>query len=311
MKTHNYEDIKFKNWKKAKGLNEDFLDGSEEETVSPDDSTGEDQNKEPTDGSIEEPDNDIDISEEPTGEEGSEETTNDDASLSGDESEGSEEEKDNLDDFGAESSEEKEDDGTPDEAEGTTELKDILATLTTAIQTLTDKVDNLNKEPEGGEEGGDLGGDIGGEEPAEDFGGEEGGEDSMDDFGSEEGGEESGSEEGGEESGSEEGGEEGGESSEGSSSEESSEGEEGGSEEEEAPADETKTEAFNFYARKGQPLSDKSDYLMGKVYNSRYDLLEEDILKCINAKIRQKIEAAKKQIKMEAIKARQTKPVVK
>ena len=50
---------------------------------------------------------------------------------------------------------------------------------------------------------------------------------------------------------------------------------------------------------------------MGKVYNSRYDLLEEDILKCINAKIRQKIEAAKKQIKMEAIKARQTKPVVK
>lgn len=305
MKTHNYEDIKFKNWKKAKGLNENFLDGSEEDTVSPDDSTGEEQNKEPTDGSVEEPSDDVDISEEPTSEEGSEETAGDDTSLSGDESDDSEEEedKDNLEDFGGESSEEKEDDGTPDETEGTSELKDILATLTTAIQTLTDKVDNLNKEPEGG--------DVGGEEPAEDFGGEEGGEDSMDDFGSEEGGEESGSEEGSEESGSKEGGEEGGESSEGSSSEESSEGEEGGSEEEEAPADETKTEAFNFYARKGKPLSDKSDYLMGKVYNSRYDLLEEDILKCINAKIRQKIEAAKKQIKMEAIKARQTKPVIK
>ena len=134
----------------------------------------------------------------------------------------------------------------------------------------------------------------------------------MDDFGGEEGSSEEGSsEEGGESS---EGGESGeGESSEGSSSEEggegSSEGEsEGGEEssegeeEEEAPADETKSEAYNFYARKGQPLNEKSDYLMGKIINSRYDLLESDILTAVKAKIRQKIEAAKKQIKLEAAK---------
>ena len=176
-------------------------------------------------------------------------------------------------------------------------MKDSLATLTTAIQTLTDQVDNLGKEAEAAsDEGGeaesteDFGGEAeGGEEASEDdfdFGGEEGGEESSE--GGEEGGESS---EGGEESS--EGGEEGGESSEG--------GEEGGSEEEE-PDDETKSEAWNKFAKKGKYLNEKSDYLVGKLVNSRYDLLEEPIMTIVRAKIRQKIEAEKKAIKLEAMK---------
>ena len=79
-------------------------------------------------------------------------------------------------------------------------------------------------------------------------------------------------------------------------------GEESSGEEEEAPADETKSEAFNKFSKKGQYLSEKSDYIIGKLWNSRYDLLEEGIMTAVRAKIRQKIEAAKKQIKLEAAK---------
>lgn len=293
------EDIEFKKWKKSRKLNESsFLDGEEEQSQTVDSTPSEETQKDKeksddTDISLEEPSEDLDISEEPEEEGGEEEESLDFSDE--------EEDSDNEEDFkGGE--EDKEDDGVSEENEINNELKDILATLTTAIQTLTDKVDNLGKEAEAaGDEGGeaesteDFGGEAeGGEEANEDdfdFGGDEGGEESSE--GGEKGGEEGGesSEKGGEESS--EGGEEGGESSEG--------GEEGGSEEEE-PDDETKSEAWNKFAKKGKYLNEKSDYLVGKLVNSRYDLLEEPIMTIVRAKIRQKIEAEKKAIKLEAMK---------
>ena len=170
-----------------------------------------------------------------------------------------------------------------------------MTTLTTAVQALTDKIDTMNAET----------GDEGGEEaPAE------GGEEANDDFGSEEGGEEAPAEETSE--GGDEGGEGEGESTEGGESEggegESSEGDEGESKEggegessEEAPADETKSENFNFYHKKGQPLDEDSDYIIGKIYEDRFDKLEPFILSALKMKIRNHIEDYKKQVRMDAI----------
>ena len=145
----------FEEWKRAnkKGLNEGFLDGDEEKPVTSDDSTGEENLEELS--NEDEKNSELDISEEP--EEGAEgEEGSDDESQSDDETpaEGEgEENTDNLEDFKGEG---EEDDGADKEAEAcvTTELKDLLSTLTTAIQTLSDKVENLgNNNDEGSEEG--------------------------------------------------------------------------------------------------------------------------------------------------------------
>ena len=152
----------------------------------------------------------------------------------------------------------------------------------------TEKEETTEEAPAEGGEAAESTDDFGGEEGGDDFGSEEGADDfDGGDTGSEEGGESS---EGNEESSSEGESSKGGESSEG--------GEE--SNEEEAPADETKSEAFNKFSRKGQYLNEKSDYIIGKLWNSRYDLLEEGIMTAVRAKIRQKIEAAKKQIREAA-----------
>ena len=138
----------------------------------------------------------------------------------------------------------------------------------------------------------------------------EGGEEANDDFGSEEGGEEAPAEETSE--GGDEGGEGEGESTEGGESDgsegESSEGDEGESKEggedessEEAPADETKSENFNFYHKKGQPLDEDSDYIIGKLYEDRFDKLEPFILSALKMKIRNHIEEYKKQVRIDAI----------
>ena len=65
----NKEDIQFKNWKKSRKLNEGFLDGEEEQPVTTDDSIGQEEEtkkEEETDASVEEPSDDVDISEEPS-----------------------------------------------------------------------------------------------------------------------------------------------------------------------------------------------------------------------------------------------------
>lgn len=277
----NLEQKKFEEWKRRHGkLDEGFLDGNDDlETadVPSEDAAAEEEK---------------DLSEEPSEDDvegGDEQPETDSVEEGGDNS------VENLDDFGEGEgeAETQTDDGVKKEAEDTTELKDVLTTLTTAVQTLTDKIDTMNAET--GEEGGE-------EAPAE---GDD--ETAMDDFGSEEGGEEAPADETSEEG---EGGE--GESTEGGESEgdegESSEGGEGESTEggegetsEEAPADETKSENFNFYHKKGQPLDEDSDYIIGKLYEDRFDKLEPFILSALKMKIRNHIEEYKKQVRIDAI----------
>lgn len=282
----NLEQKKFEEWKRRHGkLDEGFLDGNDDlETADvPSEDVASEEEK--------------DLSEEPSEDdvEGGDEQPETD-STEGDapeEEEGGDNSSENMDDFGEgeDEAETQTDDGVEKEAEDTTELKDVLTTLTTAVQALTDKIDTMNAET----------GDEGGEEaPAE------GGDDAaMDDFGSEEGGEEAPAEETSE--GEDEGGEGEGESTEGGEGE-SSEGDEGESKEsgegessEEAPADETKSENFNFYHKKGQPLDEDSDYIIGKLYEDRFDKLEPFILSALKMKIRNHIEEYKKQVRMDAI----------
>lgn len=283
----NLEQKKFEEWKRRHGkLNEGFLDGNDDlETadVPSEDTTSEEEK---------------DLSEEPTeGDEteGGDEQPETDSAEGDAPVEGGDNSGENLDDFGEGEgeAETQTDDGVEKEAEDTTELKDVLTTLTTAVQALTDKIDTMNAET----------GDEGGEEAPI-----EGGDDAaMDDFGSEEGGEEPAEGEGeeapaeggeGEGESTEEGGE--GESSEGGEGE-SSEGGEGGENTEEAPADETKSENFNFYHKKGQPLDEDSDYIIGKLYEDRFDKLEPFIMSALKMKIRNHIEEYKKQVRMDAI----------
>lgn len=283
----NLEQKKFEEWKRRHGkLNEGFLDGNDDlETadIPSEDTTSEEEK---------------DLSEEPTeGDEtegGDEQPETDSAEGDAPAEEGGDNSGENLDDFGEGEgeAETQTDDGVEKEAEDTTELKDVLTTLTTAVQALTDKIDTMNAET----------GDEGGEEAPV-----EGGDDAaMDDFGSEEGGEEAPAEEApaegegneGEGESTEEGGE--GESSEGGEGE-SSEGGEGGENTEEAPADETKSENFNFYHKKGQPLDEDSDYIIGKLYEDRFDKLEPFIMSALKMKIRNHIEEYKKQVRMDAI----------
>lgn len=284
----NLEQKKFEEWKRRHGkLDEGFLDGNDDlETADvPSEGVSSEEEK--------------DLSEEPSEDdvEGGDEqpetdSTEGDAPEEGDASEeGGDNSGENMDDFGEgeDEAETQTDDGVEKEAEDTTELKDVLTTLTTAVQALTDKIDTMNAET--GEEGGE-------EAPAE------GGDDAaMDDFGSVEGGEEAPAEE------TSEGGDEGGEGESAKSGEsEGSEGGEGESKEggegessEEAPADETKSENFNFYHKKGQPLDEDSDYVIGKLYEDRFDKLEPFILTALKMKIRNHIEEYKKQVRMDAI----------
>lgn len=177
-----------------------------------------------------------------------------------------------------------EDDGLDDDFEGETkdetgveggdegqmnELKDAIATLTAQLQTLTDQLKKTNGEDVSGEEAPAEGEGETTEETAEP---EEGTEETT----------EEGGEEGGEET-SEEGGEE--------TTEETSE---------EAPADETKSEAYNKYCKKGGILAENSGYLISYLNEGRYDKLEDKIMAVVNAKIRQRIDAAKTKLKTEA-----------
>ncbi len=278
----NLEQKKFEEWKRRHGkLDEGFLDGNDDlETADvPSEDAATEEEK--------------DLSEEPSEDDadgGDEQPETDSTEGDAPAEEGGDNSGENLDDFGEGEgeAETQTDDGVEKEAEDTTELKDVLTTLTTAVQALTDKIDTMNAET--GDEGGEEAPAEGGDETA------------MDDFGSEEGGEEAPAEETSE--GGDEGGEGEGESTEGGESEggegESSEGGEGESSEE-APADETKSENFNFYHKKGQPLDEDSDYIIGKLYEDRFDKLEPFIMSALKMKIRNHIEEYKKQVRMDAI----------
>ena len=201
---------------------------------------------------------------------------------------------DDVKDSGDQKQEEKEAEREVAErtADNMAELKDAIATLTTKLEAISDKIDNAGTSEGEGTEGGtdDLAGlenlDLpteGGEgegAPAEGGAGEGVGDTSS------EGGEAAPAE--GSEGAPAEGGEAGGE-----------EEQNAGSDEDfgEDEVDETKSEAYNFYAKKGSILNSNSGSLIGKAMNDKLYEFQEDFMNIAKAKIRQLVEAEKKRLK--------------
>lgn len=200
---------------------------------------------------------------------------------------------DNVKDSGDQKQEEKEAEREVAErtADNMAELKDAIATLTTKLEAISDKIDNAGSGEGEGAEGGtdDLAGlenlDLpaeGGEgegAPAEGGAGEGAGAPA-------EGGEAAPADNG--EGAPAEGGEAGGE-----------EEQNAGSDEDfgEDEVDETKSEAYNFYAKKGSILNSNSGSLIGKAMNDKLYEFQEDFMNIAKAKIRQLVEAEKKRLK--------------
>lgn len=200
---------------------------------------------------------------------------------------------DDVKDSGDQKQEEKEAEREVAErtADNMAELKDAIATLTTKLEAISDKIDNAGSGEGEGAEGGtdDLAGlenlDLpaeGGEgegAPAEGGAGEGAGAPA-------EGGEAAPADNG--EGAPAEGGEAGGE-----------EEQNAGSDEDfgEDEVDETKSEAYNFYAKKGSILNSNSGSLIGKAMNDKLYEFQEDFMNIAKAKIRQLVEAEKKRLK--------------
>lgn len=200
---------------------------------------------------------------------------------------------DDVKDSGDQKQEEKEAEREVAErtADNMAELKDAIATLTTKLEAISDKIDNAGTGEGEGAEGGtdDLAGLENLDLPAE--GGE--GEGAPAEGGAGEGasapaeGEEAAPAEGGEGAPAE-GGEASGE-----------EEQNAGSDEDfgEDEVDETKSEAYNFYAKKGSILNSNSGSLIGKAMNEKLYEFQEDFMNIAKAKIRQLVEAEKKRLK--------------
>lgn len=200
---------------------------------------------------------------------------------------------DDVKDSGDQKQEEKEAEREVAErtADNMAELKDAIATLTTKLEAISDKIDNAGSDEGEGAEGGtdDLAGLENLDLPAE--GGE--GEGAPAEGGAGEGA--GATAEGGEaapadngEGAPAEGGEAGGE-----------EEQNAGSDEDfgEDEVDETKSEAYNFYAKKGSILNSNSGSLIGKVMNDKLYEFQEDFMNIAKAKNRQLVEAEKKRLK--------------
>lgn len=192
---------------------------------------------------------------------------------------------DNVKDSGDQKQEEKEAEREVAErtADNMAELKDAIATLTTKLEAISDKIDNAGSGEGEGAEGGtdDLAGLENLDLPAE--GGE--GEGAPAEGGAGEG---AGAPAEGGEGAPAEGGEAGGE-----------EEQNAGSDEDfgEDEVDETKSEAYNFYAKKGSILNSNSGSLIGKAMNDKLYEFQEDFMNIAKAKIRQLVEAEKKRLK--------------
>lgn len=201
---------------------------------------------------------------------------------------------DDVKDSGDQKQEEKEAEREVAErtADNMAELKDAIATLTTKLEAISDKIDNAGAGEGEGAEGGtdDLSGLENLDLPAEGGEGEgtsaEGGAGESAQGGSIEGGEPAPAEGG--EGAPAEGGEAGGE-----------EEQNAGSDEDfgEDEVDETKSEAYNFYAKKGSILNSNSGSLIGKAMNDKLYEFQEDFMNIAKAKIRQLVEAEKKRLK--------------
>ena len=169
-------------------------------------------------------------------------------------------------------------------------LKDVINGLAVTVQKLTDKVDNMAapKEEEAPAEGGESGSE---EAPADlDLN-----LDSSADAGQDEQPAEGG--EGGEqaaEPNTEDKPAEGGEGGEPSS-------EESQGQDESAPGDEQKTEAYRMNKKAGKLLNSNSGSIIGIVESGKLYKLDEQLMTVVKAKIRQRIEEAKKTLKAELL----------
>ena len=200
---------------------------------------------------------------------------------------------DNVKDSGDQKQEEKEAEREVAErtADNMAELKDAIATLTTKLEAISDKIDNAGTSESEGTEGGtdDLAGLENLDLPTES--GE--GEGTPAEGGAGEGAGDTGSE------GGEAAQAEGGESTSAEGGETSEEEQNAGSDEDfgEDEVDETKSEAYNFYAKKGSILNSNSGSLIGKAMNDKLYEFQEDFMNIAKAKIRQLVEAEKKRLK--------------
>lgn len=197
---------------------------------------------------------------------------------------------DDVKDSGDEKQEEKkaEQETAERTADVMAELKDAIANLTTKIDALNAKVDNSDEQTSD---------NANAETPAEesDLGDLDNlnlPEDNAESGSSEEASSSESSKETPTESGEESAPAEG--SSEGSEEENANEGsdEDFGDE-----ADDTKTEAYNFYCKKGKLLNSNSGSIVGKAVNDKLYDLQEAFENIAKAKIRQLIEAEKVKLK--------------
>lgn len=274
-----------------KSLIEGFLDDDNKEQLTADnfDTTEEKEAPFPADkDDLTEPnelgDNDVDLSDEIGNEEAEADKTEkeDLADLKLDELS----DDDNVKDTGDEKQEKKkaEQETAERTADVMTELKDAIANLTTKIDALNAKVDNSEEQASEGSA----------EAPAE-----EGDLDDLDnlDIPEDTNTESSSSEEGSSEAPAESSEEQAapakdeGEGTSGESEEENAN--EGSDEDYGDEADETKTEAYNFYCKKGNLLNSNSGSIVGKAVNDKLYDLQEAFENIAKAKIRQLIEAEK------------------
>ena len=177
--------------------------------------------------------------------------------------------------------------GVEGEEETAKDTLDAIQTLTTAVQELSQKIDDMNTaSQEPAEE--PIEAEPALEEPAEDEGDEEtSSEETSEEGESEESSSEESSEEGGEESGTED------EDFAGSddSSEESSEEEETTSE-----------SLIKSFTEPGKALNEDSPYLIGKIYHNRFDKLEPIIMGIVKAKLRNRIDGARTEFRAQSFK---------
>lgn len=170
-------------------------------------------------------------------------------------------------------------------------LKDVINGLAVTVQKLTDKVDNMAAPK--AEEAPAEGGEAGSEEAPADL---DLNLDSSADAGQDEHPAEGG-----------EGGEQAAEpNTEDKPAEGNSEGSEQSSEEsqgqdESAPGDEQKTEAYRMNKKSGKLLNSNSGSIIGIVESGKLYKLDEQLMTVVKAKIRQRIEEAKKTLKAELL----------
>lgn len=175
------------------------------------------------------------------------------------------------------SADENADDGVEDTPDEVSELKDAIATLTAEIQELKDTfAKSNNAASDEGEEAEVI--------DDEDTADEDDDSEFEDDSDSEDDSSEDDDFEGDEED----------------SDEESSDDEESDDESSDDEDSDEENEAYKYFVKKGRCLSENSSFLIGKLYNNRYDKLEAPIMGIIKSKINEKIDAEKKKIRQAA-----------